>query len=298
MKTKKKLFSILKKMPVSIAGPLFRKRVLLNDDSTKDIEFKIADTKDELEQAYKLVYKVYAKENIIKSTQESLRLKLVNANPHTTVFIAKKENRVIMTMSLYPDSALGLPIDQLYKKEVNKLRNQGRYIAEVGAFASAIAYRKNNQTLPFLMNKIMHTYAAEYLKIDDLLIAVNKKHVWVYKNLLLFKQIGKEKYYADKDICQYPLIPLRLALETSRDRYRKAYKNYPSHNNLFHFFFHKNNTNISLPNERRPYYIWSKELLSYFFEEKTNLLQQAPQLIKEHILSLHLQINELKSFSA
>lgn len=290
---------MLKKMPVALSGPIIRKKIVLNDDSVSDILFKIADTKDELEQAYKLVYDVYTQEKIIKSNRASFRLKLVNANPHTTVFIAKKEDQVIMTMSLYPDSILGLPIDKFFRKEVDLLRDKGRYIAEIGAFASAKDYRKHNQTLPFLMNKIMHTYASEYLNIDDMLITVHPKHVWVYKNLLLFKQIGKETIYCDKDIKKYPTVPLQLALETSKEKFKKTYNHYPLNKNLFHFFWQKNSTNISLPKEKKPYYIWTSKLFSYFFEEKTTVLNQVSDDLRTYILDLHnQQLRELKTIPA
>ena len=287
MNIKKEVFSIIKKMPESIVGSLIRGKLRLEESVIGAIQFKIADTKNELEQAFRLVNEVYKDAHIITNDENELRLKLANANPLTTVFIAKRHDKVIMTMSLFPDSALGLPMDSFFKDEVNKLREEGRYVAEVGAFASDPAFRKCNQTLPLLMNKIMHTYATEYLQLDDLLITVHPKHVWVYKNLLLFKQIGKCKGAHDEDIEKYPVIPFRMKLEMSQALYKKAYGQKPAQRNLFHFFWRKKSKHISLPREKSPYYVWNRDMLYYFFEKRTNVFRFAPSEVKDYIFRQH-----------
>ncbi len=293
MNIKKNVFSIIKKMPKSVQGPIIRNGLHLDESKMGDIVLKIAETKEELEQAYKLVHEVYLEEGYTDNSPSKMRIKLINALPNTTTFIAKAGDKVIATMTLFEDSIMKLPMDELYNDELNKLRSQGRKFMEVGALASHPAYRKSNQILPTSITKIMFTYAMKHLKIDDLVIIVNPKHVWVYENMFLFEKIGKLKHYTG--VKNHPAIPLRLDLQTCFDKSKKAYKNKPDKKNLHHFFFHSNSAFIQLPKIERPVYIWTPEMLSYFFEQKTDIFRFAQQEHKNYIIAQHHLNRELST---
>ena len=295
MNIKKTIFSLIKKTPKSIQGPIIRNGLHLDESKMGDIILKVAETKDELEQAYKLVHQVYLEEGYADDTPSKMRLKLINALPNTTTFVGKVGNQVITTMTLFEDSPLKLPMDELYNDELNKLRAQGRKFMEVGAFATLRAYRRSNQILPTSITKIMLTYAMKYLNMDDLLIIVNPKHVWVYENMFMFKKIGKLKYY--KGVKNHPAVPLRVNLHTCFDESKKAYGNRPAKKNIHHYFFHTKSPFIKLPKLEKPLYIWSQEMLTYFFEEKTTIFRFAQEKHKNHIVAQHHLYRELSALS-
>jgi len=290
---KKKLLSILKKMPLFFRNPIIRNNLRLDESKIENVIFKVADNKEELEQAYKLVHDVYLNEDYTDDNSVGLRIKLINALPNTTTFIGKIGNQVIITMTLFEDSNLKLPMDELYNDELNQLRNQGRKIMEVGGLASHPDHRKNNQMLPTALVKIMLTYSMKYLKIDDQVIMVNPKHVWVYESLFLFEKIGMVKYY--QNVKNNPAVPLKLDLRTCSEKAKKIYQHKPFKKNLYYFLFQMNGSFIKLPKVKRPLYIWTPEMLSYFFEYKTNLFQLADKRILAYIKEKHLMQKEFSS---
>ncbi len=141
----KKLFM---KLPDPIKGPILRKRVWIDESKLDRTTFKIADTVEELESAYRLVHDVYVKEGYMDPHPSKMRITKYNLLSKSTTFVGKHDGRVVLTMSLIPDSEHGLPMDSLFKSELDQMRNRGRYIAEVGNLASDPNFRNRNQNVP------------------------------------------------------------------------------------------------------------------------------------------------------
>ena len=282
-------------MPPSIQGPIIRNGLQIDESKIGNIIFKIAETKDELTQAFKLVHQVYIEEGYTDDSPSKMRIKLVNALPNTTVLIGKDGDKVIATMTLFEDSPLKLPMDELYHDELNELRIQGRKFMEVGAFVTHRNYRRSNQILPTSISKTMLTYSMKHLKIDDLVIMVTPKHVWVYENMFLFEKIGKLKHY--EGLKNHTVVPLRINLHTCYEKSKRIYKNKPIEKNLHHFFFHSNSPFIQLPKVEKPHYIWSQEMLAYFFEEKTTIFRFTQEKHKNYIAAQHHLHRELSALA-
>jgi hypothetical protein len=260
---------LVRRLPDRVSGPLIRNGLHFDPEKTDDICFKIAESREELEAAYRLVHDVYVREGYSDPHDSGLRVNLRYALPTTTTFIGTHEGRVVITMTILGDSPLGLPMDMIFSSELYELRCQGRYIAEVGAFASHPDFRGRSQAVAFNTNKIMWTYATRSLQVDDLVIAVNPKHERIYKHLILFETIStdvKSSHYV-KDA---PAIAMRLNLRTVVNRWKKHYGGRPPHKNLLHFFFAEDPKHISLPNIDEPYNVWDEEMFSYFFEHMTD----------------------------
>ena len=159
----------------------------------KEIIYRIARTKEELEQAFSLVYKEYASRGYIpKHYKSKLRLSLYNALPSTATFVAKQGRKVVATVTLIPDSPIGIPMDKIYKKEVDSLRKKGRRVAEVSQLAidsrlfpkgwfSMFNFAK--LIFVFKLFKLVLDYGLEIEKLNDFCIAINPKHQHLYKFL-------------------------------------------------------------------------------------------------------------------
>ncbi len=170
----------------------------------KKIIYRVARSRREIEKAFSLVYKEYASRGYIpKHYKSNLRISLYNAVPSTITFVAVEGKKVVATVTLIPDSPLGIPMDKIYKDEVDGLRKRGFKVAEVSQlsidsklFPKSWFSMFNFGKLIFVFKlfKAVLDYALYVAKLDELCIAVNPAHQYLYK-FLFFEDLGKLKYY-------------------------------------------------------------------------------------------------------
>lgn len=271
-------------------GRKLRTRICIDAKQKCGIRYKIVERKKELESACRLVHDRYVDKGYMAPREHGLRLSFHNALPETTTFIGKHHERVVYTMTLFQDSDMGLPMDGIYKKELDSLRYQGRKIAEVGSLATHPDIRSDDQTILMHGKKITLKYSIDHLGIDDLVIAINPKHQWFYEHIMLCEKIGDLKTY--DYVNNAPAVAYRLNLKSVKERFRTTYKDMPLEKNLHHFLFKENSPSIELPEENQSVCFWDEEKIQYFFKEKTNLLYGAdPGVCK----CLHEQYDYLKS---
>lgn len=262
---------------------LSRKRLNIDEALAEGIIFKIAESYDELEQAYRLVHQIYEEEGYTDAHLSGMRLNAYNAHPDTVIFIAKKDANVIMTMTLVADSPFGLPMDDLYLEELSPFREMHHHIGQLCALASLPEYRCANQALPLFIIKLMRLYARDYMRLDDLVMTINPKHTLFYESLLLFKRFGELK--ACQEVKDHPAYAYLLELEDLPENYEEIYAGLPPEKNLHHFFYLKEHSNLYLPDIKTPLYIWDNDKLDHFFTKKTDVFHQ----IDEHHLSYLLR---------
>jgi hypothetical protein len=265
---------ILRYAPRLVVGKL-RNCIQIKSDEAKFYCFKIAEDSKELEDAYKLIHDQYVHSGYMDPCPSGMRLNLHNLLPETTTFIGKSNGHLLITITIFQDTELGLPMDNIYQDELDVLRREGRKVAEVGALASNPAFRNGNQNIPMHANKIMYQYAIKNLHIDDLVIAINPKHEWIYRHILLFEKIGNLKYY--DYVKSAPALAYRLDLKKAQKRYREVYDGKPIEMNLYHFFVLEESENIELPEENKTCCIWDKQKVDHFFKQKTSLLEGADE---------------------
>ncbi|GAB4238110.1 MAG: hypothetical protein Kow00121_65050 [Elainellaceae cyanobacterium] len=263
-----------------------REKISIDFSKLGQFTFKIAETKSELEQAYRLVHDAYLKEGYIEPHPSGIRVSLMNALPTATTFVALQDGKVVATTSLFPDSDLGLPLDAIYKQEADQLRQMNRRIAEVGTLASAPQVRLADLSIPLGLNKIMYIYASQYLQVDDLVVTINPKHCPFYVDILLFEPIGAVKSY--HSVNGNPAVLLKLRLDTAEERFYRTYEGQPNSKNLHHFFSHYHPDCIQLPNKTAPVNIWTEELMHYFFHQKTNLFRMTAQDVLNRLKAQHI----------
>jgi hypothetical protein len=188
---------------------------------TGDIEYKVADTQDELEQSYGLVYKAYIKEGFIEPHASEMYVRIHDILPESRTFIAKKENVVLMTLTLIPDSEFGLPMDEVYKLEIDSLRCHGERIAELSRLAVHNALNGRGMSMFLRLVRLIYFYA-ESRNIDDFCIAIDPKHKFVFDNVFLFEHLGDEAPYPR--VGYPPACGGRLNLHGLEKRYRERSK--------------------------------------------------------------------------
>lgn len=247
---------IIKSVKTTTGGNLpedLRKKIIRNNLpgfklNQDDLIFRPAETLDDYIKSFRLVHDVYVESGYIDPSPTALRLVPQHSNPETKVFLGCTNcNNVrtpVYTVSLFPDSAAGLPMDNCFKKEIDRLRNIGRRVAEVGCLASNPDFRKQDMNIPMLGNRIVHQYATRYLNIDDLVITVHPKYRWVYEDVLLFEKLGSVSEYAY--VKNHPAIAMRINLHDMEEKYKRIYSNFPLPKNLHRFFFEEECVSIDI----------------------------------------------------
>ncbi len=195
---------------------------------------KIAETLDEYEQSFRLVHDTYLRMGYLKEPQpQGLLFSAYSLLPETVIFIAKSYLTVISTLTeIFDTEAFGLPMDIIYKPELDTLREKGRRIVELSALVTPPKLRWRN--LFMLLAQVMYQYS-RYRGVDDLCIAVNPKHVSFYKNILLFEDFGPERHYPRVDA---PAVALRVDMQHIADRLKQVYDSNDLDTNLY-LYFHR-----------------------------------------------------------
>lgn len=250
----------------------FREKIIIRTAKVKDLEIKIAETRNELQQAFSLVHDTYVKEGFIKPHPSGMRLCLQNAAPETATLIGKINGKVICTTTLYINSFLGVPMDSQFEQEIAFLRSRKRHFGEVGSLATHSDYRSMDSTLQLYLQKALMNYSINYLKLDDVVITVSDRHHYFYKYILQFQSIGKMKYY--DAVNGRPAIPMRINLTNIEREFQSAYQYFHNERRLDRFFFHYKSDCVKLPERKSPIKVWNKDLINYFFFEKTDILKK------------------------
>lgn len=240
-----------------------------------DVEYTMASSREDVERAAALVYQEYLRHGYIlpQYYRSGLRLTLHNALPGTTTFVARHQHAIVASVTLIPDSPLGLPMDTAYQADVDRLRQAGRRICEIGQlavnaelFGSKLFSLYNFRKLDFLFTlfKFAFQYALFIGRFDDMCIVTDPRAI-VFK-FLPFEPIGEVKYYGFDRVAikRKAAIPKRIDLTTIQARAKKR----PG---LWKMYL-GDRLPAELFNHTAPL---SREDLRYFFVEKTDLFQKA-----------------------
>lgn len=169
------------------------------------IDFRVVETIKEFKAATHLTYREYLKRGYVNPHPSQLKLSIFHALPETTTFIAVHPERgVIGTMALIQDSPLGLPMDDVYKPELDALRRQGHQVAEASMFAfdATLFSRKGlprfhttRLILTLQLFKLMFDYLHSATDITELVACFNPRHQVLYEFLHL-EPLGGLKAYS------------------------------------------------------------------------------------------------------
>lgn len=239
---------------------------------SKKTVYHIVRTRKELEQSFSLVYQEYIRRRYIpKHYKSKLRLSLYNAVPSTTTFVVKQANKVVATVTIIPDSPLGLPMDKIYKKELDGLRKKGQRVSEVSQLSiDNSLYPKgwfsmfnfNKLIFIFRLFKLIFDYARHVANLDELCIAINPKQQPLYK-FLFFEKMGGLKYYGSVNKAPAVAFHLNMGPELKKKSKRRI---------GVCKIFYGGKTN---PEVFKNKYVFKAADLEYFFLKKSDIFGKA-----------------------
>lgn len=268
---------LIRKLPNPIRGRIIRSHLPDFRLSLEGILFRPAVTLEDYIMAFRLLHDVYVESGYIEPAPNSLRVVPQHAHPDSRVFLGCRTDSgdrktPVYTISLFPDSEDGLPMDTAFGAQLDRLRDQGRTLAEVGCLASSPCCRKKDMNIPMLGNRIVHQYAVNYLDVDDLVITVHPKYKWVYEDVLLFENIGNIKKYPY--VKYNPAVAMRLDLRSMKNNYHNAYHKFPAKKNLYRFFYEDFCSSIQM---YKPENLQAQMLANHLF-----MHYRTPELFKEY----------------
>lgn len=160
----------------------------------RPIEVKFASNRLEWEEAFQLVADQYQARGY-ESAGVDCRFTSYHVLPDTVVLVAKSRGRIVATMSLVADNTLlGLPMEGLYKAEMQELRRQGRHLVETGSLADRdLSPREFHQVFLTLMQLGWQYVVGQ--GADTTVIAINPRHSAFYTRLHGFLPLGPRRAY-------------------------------------------------------------------------------------------------------
>lgn len=186
----------------------------------ENIVIKVADTIEELEQAFRLVQESYSEINLADIKQSPLRVNKYHALPTTAIIILKKEDTVIATVSVITSNRYDLPLESLWN--IDHIKNSGR-TAEISSLAVHKEHRKaaGKYTIPLMI--YMYKYSSKYMGIKNFVISINPKAAIFYRAMFNFKFVSKKiKRY--EFVNNAPAICLHLQLDYWQEHVKKKEK--------------------------------------------------------------------------
>jgi len=194
-----------------------------------------AKEREDFRKAFALVYKRYLANQLIMPNKKEIFYTLYQALPESRVCLALKvgSSEITSTATIVLDNPLGLPSDSTYKDILDRLRTEGRRLAEITCLAAERDFCYRNGLLFVL--RLLYRYARQK-KVTDFVISIHPKHREFYEKIFLFEPIGPVRAY--KNLYSAPAILERLDLTTVKERYYELYGSFPE-GKIFADFFLK-----------------------------------------------------------
>ena len=248
------------------------------------------------ERALSLVYGVYLAAGLAEPRPGRMEISLHDALPGTVSFLVERlageSPAAVASLTLVPDSPLGLPLDRIARPALERLRAAGRRPVELAKLATVAATEKRAPRRRAPRDEILlHLFKLAYLaarrleEATDLVIAVTRHQERYFRRGLLFEELDGAGRGAGL------AVPLRLDLEGVEERYRRRYGHRAGERNLYRFFVNEDEPEILewLRSRRRPL---DAEEAEYLLVGKTGLLEKADEAARRFMIETYPRLGK------
>jgi len=180
------------------------------EPSESGLHFAVAETLEDVTDAWHLLYHVYRRVNYIPENPYELHTTPHAIGEHNLVVTAKIQGLTVGTISAIGDGDLGLPLDAVYHKELETLRSQGRRMLEIGLFAD----RRQDIDRSFITILELMRYAfyfGYHQGTTDCICGIPPRRAKLYAKAFGFEIIGEPTSYAS--VQDNPVVLLRFSRE-------------------------------------------------------------------------------------
>lgn len=168
------------------------------EEPLSGLRFGVARSVGQVEEAWRLLYRAYVRVGFLKPNDHGIHTVPEAIGPHTAVVQGRIDSLTVSTISAIGDSPLGLPLDGVYRPELDALRGEDRRLIEIGLFADR---RKDiDRTFYAMLELMRYTYwFGRYLGATDYLCGIPPRRARLYRRAFGFEPIGEEKIYSTVD---------------------------------------------------------------------------------------------------
>jgi hypothetical protein len=139
------------------------------------------------------VHEIYKSKGYVNSGSDNIRLSIYDALPDTTTLVAEDKNgKIAGALTVVFDSPIGLPADDIYKAEIDKIRLSGNKVSELISLGID-EYSKDSLKILASLFYCAYLFARNIIKSTDFIINVTPKHAEFYCKKIVFRKIGSEK---------------------------------------------------------------------------------------------------------
>jgi len=180
--------------------------------------FHVATTLDEVVKAWSLTYDVYSANDFVDPNQHKLHTVPQAVNPKTAVFYSTSGEKVDATLTAILDGPMGLPLDTVYKNELDILRRKGRRLNEHGMLAHLTHMTGSQETnarnhADQVRSTLIHLICRSVffglaMNCTDTVIGVHPKHARFYKRAFGWELCGPERAYPT--VNNRPVVLMKL----------------------------------------------------------------------------------------
>lgn len=234
----------------------------------------VANTRTLREKTFQLVFDTYKSKgyHLQLGQKSGLWCTIHHLHPSTISFLAEKNEQPVGTVSIIPDSRLGLPADLIFPDEMSSLRNAGRRLCEVFSLASAAGVAGSSIEVTMHLYRCVHLAAVSLLHANELVASIMAHHANFYTDVLLFDEVSPDSKQSPKTNEQVRFTHINL--ETMSERYAQRYSQLNGKKNLYRWFFQNKEESVMvdwLRLNRRPMTI---DELNYFGVLKSDILAE------------------------
>ena len=245
-----------------------------------EVVIQVANRLNRRQNAYQLLYGLYSKMGITQSNGNGLWLSIHDALPDTITFVSEdRHGRIEGALTVVFDSLIGLPADDLYKKEIDEMRRNGEQVCEI----VSLGINKNGKASVKILASLFYCaflYSWKRENTTAVVITVHADLENFYRQRVKFEKLGPKRNY-DK-VNGAPTVLLNVSLN-ELDRLRHQQRVFP--------FYMLNPTH----NEERDSAKWLEEMnfpmsdeeFFTFFMDKTDTWEKASSQEKEFIKQVY-----------
>lgn len=245
-----------------------------------EVIIQVANQIGRRQKAYQLLYDLYSKMGITQNNGDGLWLSIHDALPETITFVSEDWRGCIEgALTVVFDSSIGLPADDLYKKEIDKMRNGGEQVCEIVSLGINNKGKASIKILASLFYcAFLHAWQKE--KTTAVIITVHSDLENFYRQRVTFQKLGPKRNYAK--VNGAPTVLLNVSLD-EMDRLRHQQRVFPfymlNHTHQEEFDFAKRIEKMNFP--------MSDEEFFTFFIDKTDIWEKASLQQKDFIKQVY-----------
>ncbi len=251
--------------PDLMTYPLIRKDIDINPVIKDSISIKVAETQDELEQAFKLVQESYEECELADIKESHIGVNKYHLLPTSATIILKQNEEVIAALSVITSNRYKLPLESVWN--IDHLKSTGK-TGEISSLAVSKNYSRIAKTHTLPMIQFLKEYSYKYLGIRFFVISINPVVAVFYRALFNFKYLDKT-LRKDKFTNNASVQCLWLDLNFYKPQYKKNSNFFKKIEEQLKDF----SKSYIFPQSK--YYcalgrVLSPSLLEYFFEQQTS----------------------------